>query len=412
MLEIATVCLVITALLAYLNQRFVGLPASIGVMAGALLLSLMLIAFDRFGFSELRDYETSFVRSIDFSKVLMEGMLSILLFAGALHIDLSRLRDYRRQVALLAIGGTLASTLIIAAGLYWLLPLAGLSLSPVYCLVFGALISPTDPIAVIGILRNSGAPESVQLVVSGESLFNDGVGVVLFSLLVAMAVAGATPTLGGAAGTLAQEAGGGLLLGLVLGWVLFVLLSSINNYKVEVLLTLAGVLGGYQLAQELHLSGPLAMVVAGLVVGNYARTLAMSGTTRLNLDLFWGLLEDILNAVLFVLLGLEIVLVDFSVPVLLASIGVIAITLLARLLVVGAPVAVFHGWFKLPADAWKILTWGGLRGGISVALALSLPHGPDRDLVLSLTYAVVVFSIMGQGLTIRHTVARPRTPAP
>jgi CPA1 family monovalent cation:H+ antiporter len=221
----------------------------------------------------------------------------------------------------------------------------------------------------------------VQLVVSGESLFNDGVGVVMFSLMVAMAVAGETPTLGEGAGALAQEAGGGLLLGLVLGWVVFVLLRSINNYRVEVLITLAGVLGGYQLAQQLHVSGPLAMVVAGLAIGNQGRALAMSDTTRLNLGLFWELLEDILNAVLFVLLGLEIVLVDFSAPVLLASIGVIAITLLARLLTVGAPVAVFHGWFKLPADAWKVLTWGGLRGGISVALSLSLPPGPDRDLV-------------------------------
>lgn len=406
MFEIAVVCLVLTALFAYVNHRFVGLPTTIGVMAVALLLSLGLIALDRLGFGALRDYEAAMLRSIDFSQVLMEGMLSLLLFAGALHIDLSELRTHRWQVGLLAVAGTALSTAIVGFGLYLLLPMVGVSLSLGYCLVFGALISPTDPIAVIGILKSAGAPRSVNLVVSGESLFNDGVGVVLFSLLLAMATRGEAPGVGEGAMLLLHEAGGGLLLGAALGGVLFYLLRSIDNYQVEVLLTLAGVLGGYELASLWHVSGPLAMVVAGLIVGNQGRAYAMSDTTRHHVDLFWELLDEILNAVLFVLLGLEIVLIVFDMQTLAAAAMAIVIALLARLLAVGVPVAVLPRLFRLPAGAWKVLTWGGLRGGISVALVLSLPAGPQRELLLALTYAVVVFSILVQGLTIKRVVMR------
>ncbi|TXI49580.1 MAG: sodium:proton antiporter [Lysobacter sp.] len=406
MFEILVVCLVITALLAYVNHRFVGLPTTIGVMAIAMLLSLGLIALDRLGFGALREYEVAMLRSIDFSKLLMEGMLSLLLFAGALHIDLSQLRAHRWQVGLLAVAGTAVSTAIVGVGLWLLLPLVGLPLSLGYCLVFGALISPTDPIAVIGILKSANAPKNVNLVVSGESLFNDGVGVVLFSMLLTMATRGEAPGVGEGALLLLHEAGGGLLLGAVLGGVLFALLRSIDNYQVEVLLTLAGVLGGYELASLLHVSGPLAMVVAGLIVGNHGRAYAMSDTTRHHVDLFWELIDEILNAVLFVLLGLEIVLIAFDGPVIAAALGAIAIALFARLLSVGVPVAMLRRVFPLPDGAWKVLTWGGLRGGISVALALSLPAGPQRDLLLALTYAVVVFSILAQGLTIKRVVVR------
>lgn len=406
MFEIAVVCLVLTALLAYVNHRFIGLPTTIGVMAVALLLSLGLIALDRLGFGALRDYEAAMLRSIDFSDLLMEGMLSLLLFAGALHIDLSELRAYRWQVGLLAVVGTALSTAIVGFGLYWLLPAVGLSLPLSYCLVFGALISPTDPIAVIGILKSAGAPRSVNLVVSGESLFNDGVGVVLFSLLLAVATRGEVPSVGEGAMLLLHEAGGGLLLGALLGGVMFYLLRSIDSYQVEVLLTLAGVMGGYELASQLHVSGPLAMVVAGLIVGNQGRAYAMSDTTRHHVDLFWELLDEILNAVLFVLLGLEIVLIAFDMQTLTAGLATIVIALLARLLAVGLPVAAMPRVFRLPAGAWRVLTWGGLRGGISVALVLSLPAGPQRDLLLALTYTVVVFSILVQGLTIKGVVVR------
>lgn len=406
MFEIAAACLVITALLAYVNHRFFGLPTTIGVMAGALVLSLGLIALDAVGLGTLHNYETAFLQSIDFSDVLMQGMLSVLLFAGALHVDLSRLRAYRWQIGLLAVVGTALSTAIIGLAVWWLLPLFGLDLPLTYCLVFGALISPTDPIAVIGILKSAGAPGNVGMVVSGESLFNDGVGIVLFSLLLGVATQGVVPSFGEGAMLLAHEAGGGLLLGAALGLVLFGLLRSINAYKVEVLLTLAAVLGGYELAHSLHVSGPLAMVVAGVIIGNQGREMAMSDTTRRNIDLFWELLDEILNAVLFVLLGLEIVVIAFTGKLFLAALGVIVITLLARLLTVGLPVGALKRLFRLPDGSWKVLTWGGLRGGISVALALSLPAGPPRDLILSLTYMVVVFSILGQGLTIRKVVQR------
>jgi CPA1 family monovalent cation:H+ antiporter len=406
MFDIAVACLVVTALAAWLNVRFIRLPNTIGVMAIAMVLSLSLLGAHRLGFGAWYAYERRLLAEIDFSDVLMQGMLSVLLFAGALHVDMSLLRRYRWQVGTLAVAGTLLSTAIVGLGLYLLLPVVGLPLSLGYCLVFGALISPTDPIAVMGILRSAGAPDNVGLVVSGESLFNDGVGVVVFTLLLGVVVHQQAPSAADALHLLAWEAGGGLLLGAVLGGAMFALLRSVDHYKVEVLLTLAGVLGGYELAQRLHVSGPLAMVVAGLLVGHHGRKLAMSDTTRHHVDLFWELLDEILNAVLFVLLGLEIVLVDLDQPYLLAGLVAVLVALGARLLAVGLPVKLLPGWFRLPGGAWKVLTWGGLRGGISVALVLALPAGESRDLLLAMTYAVVVFSILVQGLTIQGVTAR------
>lgn len=236
--------------------------------------------------------------------------------------------------------------------------------------------------------------------ISGESLFNDGVGVVIFSLLLATLVSGVTPTLGQGLELLLREVGGGLIFGLVLGFVVFHMLKSVDNYQVEILLSLAAVTGGYALASKLHFSGPLAMVVAGLIIGNHGRALAMSNTTRRYLDMFWELIDEILNAILFVLIGMEVLLVVFSLDLLIAAGLAVGVTLSARLLTVGLPMAALQGAIKLPPGSWKVLTWGGLRGGISVALALSLPMGTERDTVVSLTYGVVVFSILAQGLTI------------
>jgi CPA1 family monovalent cation:H+ antiporter len=401
MLNIVAVCLVITALLAYLNHRFIGMPTTIGVMAASLAFSLALIGLDAIGLSYgLREHEESLLRSIDFSDVLMQGMLSLLLFAGALHVDLSELKAYRWQVGALAVLGTSLSTIVVGYGMWLVLPLAGLHLPLMYCLIFGALISPTDPIAVMGILKSAGAPKELELVIAGESLFNDGVGVVIFSLLVGMVASGHTPTAGQGLELLLHEAGGGLLFGLALGYVTFRLLKSVDNYQVEVLLTLAAVTGGYALASRLHVSGPLAMVVAGLMIGNHGRALAMSDTTRRYVDMFWELMDEILNATLFVLIGMEVLLVVFSFHELVAAFMAVAVTLLARLLTVGLPVAMLPGAFNLPRGSWKVLTWGGLRGGISVALALSLPAGPERNTLVALTYSVVVFSILAQGLSI------------
>jgi CPA1 family monovalent cation:H+ antiporter len=286
--------------------------------------------------------------------------------------------------------------------MFWVLPWVGLPLPLIYCMLFGALISPTDPIAVISILKSAGAPKTLELVIAGESLFNDGVGVVIFSLLFGMLALSEVPTVTYATGLLLQEAGGGLLFGLVLGYVTFRLLRSIDQYQVEVMLTLATVLGGYALANRLHVSGPLAMVVAGLIIGNQGRALAMSDSTRHHLDLFWELLDAMLNAVLFVLIGMQVVVIHFRPGITGAAIVAVVVTLLARWLTVGLPVSLWRNAFRLSAGAGHILTWGGLRGGISVALALSLPSGAERETLLTLTYCVVVFSILVQGLTIKR----------
>jgi monovalent cation:H+ antiporter, CPA1 family len=406
MLDIAAVCLAATALLAWLNHRFVGLPTTIGVMAIALMVSLGIVALDALGVTGApRALGEAFVRSIDFSEVLLQGMLSLLLFAGAMHVKLSELRAYWWQIAGLAVIGTVLSTLVVGFGIWLALPLAGVALPLLHCLLFGALISPTDPVAVIGILRSTAAPRNLEIVISGESLFNDGVGVVLFSLLLGVAHSGSVPSAGAGALLLLREAGGGLAFGWALGAATYALLRSVDQYQVEVLLTLAAAVGGYALASHLHVSGPLAMVVAGVVVGDRGRAEAMSDTTRQYVDMFWELIDEILNAVLFVLLGIEVLVFVFTAKLLAAGLIAVAITLAARLLTVGIPVAALHRVFHaLPAGSWRVLTWGGLRGGISVALALSLPAGPPRDAVLALTYAVVVVSILVQGLTIGRVV--------
>ncbi len=401
MLEISAICLVLTALLAYFNHRFIHLPITIGVMASALLLSVSIILLKLIGIDHgLHQQVEMMLRSIDFSNVLMQGMLSLLLFAGALHVDLSELKAYRWQVGGLSIFSTLFSTFIVGLGAWGALPWFGIELPLIYCLLFGALISPTDPIAVMGILKTAGVPKNLELVISGESLFNDGVGVVIFSLLIGVLTMGSTPSLEQGVTLLLREAGGGLFYGLVLGYITFRFLRSVDNYQVEVMLTLAAVMGGYMLANKLHVSGPLAMVVAGLVVGNHGREFAMSDTTRLYVDMFWEMIDDILNAVLFVLIGMEVMIVSFSLNLALAAVLMILLTLAARALTVAVPVVAFQGFFRLPKGAATVLTWGGLRGGISVALALSLPPGPQRDIVLALTYCIVVASILVQGLTI------------
>ncbi len=415
MFEITAVFIVITALLAYLNQRLLRLPITIGVMAAALLLALALLGLDAAGIDfGLRRQQESLLRSIDFSTVLMQGMLSLLLFAGALHVDLSRLRAYRWQVGALAVGSTLLSTALVGGATWLVFPWFGVELPLLHCLLFGALISPTDPIAVMGVLKTAGAPEDLELVIAGESLFNDGLGVVVFSLLLGVAVSGVVPSAGDSLLLLLREAGGGLLFGAVLGYVAFRLLKSIDSYQVEVLLTLAVVTGGYALASRLHVSGPLAMVVCGVIVGNGGRALAMSDVTRRYIDLFWELVDELLNAVLFVLIGMEVVLVAFTAGIFAAAAAAIVVTLAARGLTVGVPVALMKRSFKLPSGSGWVLTWGGLRGGISVALALSLPTGPQRDVILALTYCVVVFSILGQGLTLGRVmrVALSRRTAP
>ncbi|MEO7207782.1 MAG: sodium:proton antiporter [Steroidobacteraceae bacterium] len=406
MLDLTATILVITALLAYLNQRLVRLPTTVGVMSIALGLSIVFVGLDKLGLPWFRAYERGLLGSIDFSRVLMQGMLSFLLFAGALHVDFAKLRSYRWQVGILAVFGTAVSAALIGIGSWYVLKGFSLDLPITYCLVFGALISPTDPIAVLGILKGVGAPPSIKIVIAGESLFNDGVGVVLFAVAVSTLGNPQLPTTAQIGLLLLQQAGGGIAFGLALGYVTYFLLRSIDSYQEEVLLTLAAVMGGYALADRLHLSGPLAMVAAGLVIGNQGRAHAMSDNTRERLDVFWELIDSILNSVLFVLMGFEVILLKFSSSLIIPAAAILALTLATRLITISIPIAAFRRFFALPTGAWKILTWGGLRGGISVALALSLSHGRERDVIVSLTYVIVVFSILVQGLSIGPLIKR------
>jgi Na+:H+ antiporter len=405
-LDVIALLVSLTALLAYANHRLLRLPTTIGVMLIALLISLALIGAGTLGY-EVRAWAERVVARIDFSQALMHGMLSFLLFAGALHVDLSRLAREKFVVGTLATVGVLLSTVLVASALYVLLPLAGISLPYVWCLVFGALISPTDPIAVLGILKSAKVPKTLELKVSGESLFNDGVGVVIFLALLEIATREVHVSAGAIGALFAVEAVGGLLLGLGLGLIAYRMLKSVDNYQVEVLLTLALVMGGYALALALHTSGPIAIVVAGLFVGNQGRRFAMSDTTREHLDTFWELVDEILNAVLFVLLGLEILVVSFRSDYLTAGMLAIPVVLLARWISVGLPVLLMRRRRSFTPGAVAVMTWGGLRGGISVALALSLPADSQaRELLIAVTYVVVVFSILVQGLTVGAVVRR------
>ncbi len=404
MLSIVAILLVLTAAFAYINHQLLKWPTTIGVMAIALLVSLAIVGLDQLGIKSLRDREHELLASINFADVLLEGMLSVLLFAGALHVDLEQVRRLSWQIGVLAVIGTAASTALIGGGCWLLLGACGVQLPLVWCLLFGALISPTDPIAVLGVLESAHAPADVETTIAGESLVNDGVGVVLFALLLEMLESGVPPTVADGFALFAREALGGVLLGIVIGLFVNRVLHSIDDYRVEVLITLATVVGGYALARELHTSGPLAMVAVGLLIGNQGRLQSMSEITRKRVDLFWQMLDEILNSVLFVLIGLEFAAIEYPPGAWKAAVLVVILSLLARFLVVGLPVLVWPDWFRLPAGSAWLLTWSGVRGGISVALALSLPPGPHREIVQMLTYSVVVFTILVQGLTVGRLV--------
>lgn len=375
---------------------------AIGLMALSLGLSLLLIVLGAFGF-KIEAEVIAFIKTIDFYETLMHGMLSFLLFAGALHFNVHDLLDQKWFIGTLASVGVLVSTIIVGVLSYYVFNWLGVDLPLLYCFLFGALISPTDPIAVLGILRSAGVPKPLEIKITGESLFNDGVGVVVFVVLLGVANHGLVSP--GSIGLLfLQEAVGGAIIGLALGLVGYHMLKSVDNYQVEVLLTLSLVMGGYTLAQGLHTSGPIAVVVAGLVVGSYARHFAMSKISREYLDTFWQLVDELLNAILFVLIGLEILTLSVQGHYLLAGLLAIPIVLLARFLSVGLPVKLFSYRQDFTRKATTIMTWSGLRGGISVAMALSLPAGSGRDAILTITYTVVVFSILVQGLTIGKLV--------
>jgi monovalent cation:H+ antiporter, CPA1 family len=405
--HIAVVLIVLAALFGYVNQRFLRLPFTIGLMVVSILFSAILMGIG-FWAPQLQEMEEVFVRQIDFEGLLMEGMLSFLLFAGALHIDFRQLAAQRWPILIFATLGVLTSTFLIGGITYVLLGLLGLSQPFIYCLLFGALISPTDPIAVLGILKQAGVPKQLEAKIAGESLFNDGIGVVIFLTIYQIASGGdghGGNGIGDIAFLFLEEVGGGILLGGVLGAGAYYLMRTIDSYEVEVLITLALVMGGYWLASSLHFSGPLAMVVAGLMIGHERfRTSSMSETTEKYVDQFWELLDVLLNAVLFVLIGLEIVILQLNGSYVLAGLLAIPVVLLCRFAALGIPIYLLGKRLEFLPGTNVILTWGGLRGGISIALALSLEAQMARDLILTMTYVVVVFSIVVQGLTVGSVV--------
>ena len=396
--EILTTIIVLATVFAYINQRWIKLPTTIGIMVLSLLSSMVLVILGEIN-TTLTAKAIAFVGAIDFQDVLMNFMLSFLLFAGAIHIDAKKLNKERWPVIVLATLGTLLSTFIIGIIMWYVFDLFHTSIPFIYCLLFGALISPTDPIAVLGILKEAKIPSTLELKISGESLFNDGVGVVIFISIAEVARSGNFSAMD--VGKLfMQEAAGGLLFGFLLGYIGYLALRSIDDYKVEVLITLAIVMGGYFIAGYLHVSGPLAMVVAGIMIGNKLNEEGMSAQTRDYLGKFWELIDEILNAVLFLLIGFEMLIIKISSTVLLIGLIAIGIVLLARWISVFIPVYLLRFKIKFEKNAIAILTWGGLRGGISVALALSLGKHMYRDEFVLITYIIVIFSILVQGLTI------------
>lgn len=414
LLEIIAALFVLSALFGFINYRVLKLPHTIGLVVVALIASLIIVGLEAakpdLGIS---DNVLTLLKSIDFRKVLMEGFLAALLFAGAVHVDLSDIAENKWAIALMATIGVLISTFVVG-GLMWLVASwLGFNLPFLWALVFGALISPTDPVAVLSILKHVQIPKVLQAKIAGESLLNDGVGVVVFTILVAIAV-GSSASGGVDFDTLAAiklfavEALGGAVLGLVAGLVAFALLRMVDDYVIEVMITLALVTGAYAIALRFHLSGPIAMVVAGLLIGNHGARLAMSDTTRQHVFQFWTLIDEILNSILFLLIGLEVLLIGREFEQTWFAIAAIPIVLAARLLAVSVPIGLLSVRKQFTDGTIRMLTWGGLRGGISVALALSLPETPYKDAILTATYVVVVFSILVQGLTMERMVGTLR----
>jgi CPA1 family monovalent cation:H+ antiporter len=404
--QLLSILTTLAAVFSWLNHRYVGLPTTIGLLALSLLFSLILVALGGLGFAVV-DPVVEVLEAVDFDRTLLHGMLGALLFAGALHVDLNDLARQKWVIGILATVGVVLSTSLVGLGAFAIFQLLGLGMPLLPCLLFGALISPTDPIAVLAILKHVAVPKSLEVKIAGESLFNDGIAVVLFIVLLDLGAShGGELGAGEVVALLAEEALGGVVFGAVIGGVAYRMLKSVDSYQVEILITLALVTGGYALAQLLHTSGPLAMVVAGLLVGNHGRRLAMSTRTCERLDSFWELADEFLNAILFLLIGLELLVVTFNLRFLVAGVLAIPLVLASRWISVSVPVLVLRRRRAFSPHVVKLLTWSGLRGGISVALALSLPAGPERELLVATTYVVVAFSILVQGLSIEPLLAR------
>ncbi len=404
---IITVLVVLSAIFGYINVRFLKLPNTIGLMLISIVFTLGVFALSYFD-STLLEAESYIIKQIDFKMVLLDIMLSFLLFAGALHTNFQQLKVQRWPVLVFSTFGVLVSTFLVGAAIFYFLKIISLNVDFIYCLLFGALISPTDPIAVLGILKKAGVPKKLEVKIVGESLFNDGVGVVIFLTIFQIAAMGTSQVeVLDVVKLFGQEVIGGILLGLGLGWITYRLMKSIDDYHIEVIITLAAVMGGTIIAHKLHLSAPLAMVAAGLLVGNdTVRGTAMSEITENYVDKFWELIDILLNAILFVLIGMEMLVLTFKMEYMFAGLIAIPLVLLCRYLSLLLPINLFNKKLDFVPKTDLIMTWGGLRGGISIALALGLTEAMNRDLFLVITYIVVVFSILVQGLTVGKLVKR------
>jgi monovalent cation:H+ antiporter, CPA1 family len=414
--DLTALLLVLAALLGYWNVRVLRLPMTVGLLVSAFGGSLLLLLADTLlPTLGIKPAIRELLAEVNFPATLLRGLLAFLLFAGALEVDFAELIQRKWTILALAAVGTAISTALVAVTLWWLSALVGVGVPFVWCLVFGALISPTDPVAVLDVLKRVGIPRPLQVVVAGESLFNDGIAVVIFTLMLSLATGSLdqqlTPT--AVAGLFLLEAVGGGLLGLGLGYVAFLMLRQIDDYNVELMISLALVMATYSIADMLGVSGPVAVVVAGILIGNQGMALAMSETTRVHIRTFWRLVDEILNAILFLLIGLEIAAIDVTLRAVVTMLAMIPLVLLIRWFSVAASALPLNLRLPHKAPRMLILTWGALRGGISVAMALALPEGPWKDPILTVTYGIVVFSIVVQGLTLERVAAAvlPREPA-
>jgi len=409
--SIAAMLTVLSAVFGYINVRFLKLPITIGLMIITIVFTLAVVVIGQFD-DTLLLREKELITQIDFKTVLLDIMLSFLLFAGALHTNFAQLKVQRWPVFVFATVGVIMSTFLVGISMFYMLQLVGLEVDFIYCLLFGALISPTDPIAVLGILKKAGAPKKLETKIVGESLFNDGVGVVVFLTIFNFASSSSgNVEMMEIVKLFGVEVIGGILLGAILGWITYRMMRSIDSYEIEVIITIAAVMGGTHIAQNLHLSAPLAMVTAGLIVGNdTVRNTAMSELTEAYVDKFWELIDVLLNTILFVLIGMEMLVLTLEGSYIIAGLLGIPIVLLARFASLWGPIKFFDKKLEFVPNTNLIMTWGGLRGGISIALALSLTQEMHKELFLVITYIIVAFSIIGQGLTVEPIIKKLTKP--
>jgi len=395
-----SVLIVLASFFSYLNLRYLKLPSTIGIMIIAMISSIILVITGHL-FPDTFTHFSTLLRDVDFTEVLMGAMLNFLLFAGAIHINLKDLREQRGPIVIFSTVSVVISTFVVGGIVFYVAPLLGLAMPFLYCLLFGALISPTDPIAVMGVLKEAKVKKSLETKVAGESLFNDGVAVVVFAVILQLTQSSEIDiSFGNISWLLIKEAAGGFIVGALLGIGASNAMRKIDDYKVSVLITLSVVMGGYLIARGMHISGPLTMVAAGIVIGNYGKRTAMSATTKDYLNKFWELIDEILNAILFLFIGFELLIIPNITNYWVMGGISILIVLFARFISIYIPVKLIPFKNKFSKGTIKVLVWGGLRGGVSIALALSIDEGPHKPVILAITYFIVVFSIIVQGLSV------------